>query len=69
MTIFKIWWISGDKQSSMDGGDYPSREAAEVAIPAVEDEFRSQRNEDSPYDEDSYWQIEEICNHDDALPL
>jgi hypothetical protein len=55
---YTLWWVSGDNQSSLFGGNYASQEAAEAAIPTVESEFRAQCNEDFPWDEDSTWSIE-----------
>jgi hypothetical protein len=57
-TKYTLWWVSGDKQASMFGGNYESQEAAEAAIPTVEAEFRDQCSNDCPWDELSTWNIE-----------
>jgi hypothetical protein len=52
---YTLWFISGDRQGSMFGGNYDSEEKAENAIEELEKELRSECCE---FDEDGYFQIE-----------
>lgn len=57
-TKYTVWWNSSDGQTSLFGGNFETYEEAKADIPSIEKEFRSQCNEDSPFDEDSTWRIE-----------
>ncbi len=43
---FTLYWIAESKQSSIQMGEYPTREAAEAAIPAAKAEMLDQCGED-----------------------
>lgn len=44
--MYRLWWISSDKQGSMDGGEFETEEAAESAIPEWAEELLDQCQEE-----------------------
>lgn len=64
-TKFTVWWNASDGQASLFGGNFETYEAAMTELPKIANEFRSQCNEDCPFDEDSTWSIEAPVTNDD----
>jgi hypothetical protein len=60
---YTIYWISPDRQSSLDMGHYPSRDAAEAAVATAKAELLGQCGEQEDRDniEAGTWTIDETA--------
>jgi len=73
MTTYRLYWTRADRQGDMDMGEYPTREAAEAAIPECEAEMLAQCATTEPESTEERaelmagsWDVEEKCTAEET---